>query len=82
MCNVVIGGERAYETPGELSELLGSENLLWQDHNPFSGWPAGEHWRPLDLCMCPIDLKQTLGKQDWSDRTSRNFICPQRFAPA
>jgi hypothetical protein len=62
MCNVVIDGERAYETPGELSELVGPENLVWQDHNPFSIWPAGEHWRRLDLCLCPIDLKQTLAK--------------------
>lgn len=62
MCNTVIDGHRAATTPAELAELIGAENLVWQDHNPFSRWPAGEDWHRLDLCLCPIDLKQTLEK--------------------
>jgi hypothetical protein len=49
MCNAVIDGKRAYATPAELSKLVGAENLIWQDHNPFSRWPEGKEWRLMDI---------------------------------
>ena len=50
------------QPPGELVDFSGAENLVWQDHNPFSKWPPGEDWRRMDLCLCPVDLKQSLEK--------------------
>lgn len=64
MCNAVIDGDTAYATPGDLAKFVGAENLVWQDHNPFSRWPEGEDWHRMDLCLCPIDLHKTLEKAD------------------
>jgi hypothetical protein len=62
MCNAVIDGDRAYCTPEELGTLVGADNLVWQDHNPFSKWPAEKDWRVMDMCLCPIDLKKSLDR--------------------
>lgn len=61
MCNSVHKSGREHETPGELAKLVGGvENLVWQTENPFVGWPEGKDWHELDLCLCSIDVPNTL----------------------
>lgn len=61
MCNSVIANGREYETPGQLASLVGGEDkLVWQSTNPFTRWPEGKDWRDLDLCLCGINLRETL----------------------
>jgi hypothetical protein len=63
MCNAVIHQGRWYNSPRELSELLGgTDNLVWQEKNPFVNWPAGRDWHDLDLCLCSVDLAATLSQ--------------------
>jgi len=63
MCNAVSNQGRWYNTPRELSELVGSTNkLVWQSTNPFVKWPAEKDWHDLDLCLCSIDLAATLSQ--------------------
>lgn len=62
MCNAVIDGNLGYSRPDELIKLVGIDNLVWQDKNPFSRWPVDQDWRRMDLCLCPVNLSKTLGR--------------------
>lgn len=72
MCNSVHFGGQWHKTPSELATLVGGvDKLVWQKTNPFVGWPEGEDWRRMDLCLCPINLEATLAKAGftWSRGT-------------
>jgi hypothetical protein len=44
-----------------LAEFLGgSDPLVWQKVNPFTGSDPNEDWHRMDHCLCPIDLAATL----------------------
>ncbi len=60
MCNIVIDGDVGYSRPDKLLELVGNDNLVWEDKNPFARWPADKDWRRMDLCLCPINLEKTM----------------------
>ncbi len=52
MCNSVEYEGRWYNTPAELTNLLGgADKLVWAEG-------AGHH--AMNLCLCPVDLAATL----------------------
>lgn len=57
MCSSVRYRGRNYETPREFAELVGgTNNLVWRKAEP----------RRLDLCLCPVDVKETLASAGYS----------------
>jgi len=62
MCNSLFDGKMVYETPRQLSKLVGLDGLVWLAQSPFVNLPADKDWRDLDLCLCAIDVRASLAK--------------------
>lgn len=77
MCNSVTIGTITAETPRDLAILIGDQNIVWRERNPFSRWPEGKNWKNPDRCLCPVDLNASLTKARL--RWKRSDIDPMEY---
>jgi hypothetical protein len=61
MCDAVKYHGRWYNSPRELTELVGdAHKLVWRNESLHAKSPVRQDLDVMDLCLCPVDLETTL----------------------